>query len=189
MSLSVLDGQINRSAQFKPGLAVGAFMRWRPSERVALQPELVFSQQGTTNKLNFGGYPAENKIKLNYLNIPLMLKIYLGSMFNVQVGPQVGLLLSGRRVGQNSYYSNSGVSGYTTEDVDVKNLYKGDFAVCGGFGIDLPIGLLASVRLNYGLTDIDNDDASVALRKALKIGGLHNRTVEFSVGYAIGSHK
>ena len=189
MNLSVLDGQLNSSAQFKPGLAAGAFLRWRPSAGVALQPELLFSQQGTSNKLDFGGYPAENKIKLNYLNIPVMLKIYLGSVFNVQVGPQVGILLSGRRVGQSSYFSNSGVSGYRTEDVDVKSSYKGDFAVCGGFGVDLPNGLLASVRLNYGVTDIDNDAASIALRKVLKLDGLHNRTIEFSVGYALGSRK
>ena len=186
MSLSVLDGQINRSAEFKPGLVLGGFVRWRLSERFAIQPELVYSQQGTANKLDFGGYPGENKIKLNYLNVPLLLKIYAGRMVNIQFGPQLGVLLSGRRVGQTSYYSGSNGTGYNTEDTDVKDLYKGDFALCGGLGVDLPNGLLGSVRINYGLTDIDNDGKSQAFRQAVGTGGVHNRTIEFSVGYAFG---
>lgn len=189
MNVSVLDSQINSETQFKPGLLLGGFVRWRISERIALQPELVYSQQGATNKLNFGGQPAENKINLNYLNIPLLLKIYAGRVVNFQVGPQLGLLLSGRRVGQSSYFSGSNGSGYSTEDTDVTESYKGDFALCGGLGVDLPNGLLGSVRVNYGFTDIDNDSQSIATRQFLNIGGLHNRTIEFSVGYAFGGRK
>ena len=184
LSLALLDGQINSTSEFKPGLVIGGFVRWRPSERLAIQPELVFSQQGTTSKLSYGGYSAERKINLNYLNIPVLLKLYVGNVFNLQFGPQFGVLLSGRRVGQNGYYSGSNGSGYTTEDVDVSTNYKNDFALCGGLGMDLHNGLLASARINYGLTDINNDSKSVASRQALGIGGTHNRTIEFSVGYA-----
>ena len=186
LNLSVLDGQINRSANFKPGLLVGGFVRWRPSERIAIQPELVFSRQGTTNKATYLGNEAINKIHLNYLNIPVLVKVYLGKVVNVQVGPQFGLLLSGQRVGQYGYYTGAGGNGYLTEDVDVSGSYKSDFAMCGGLGIDLPSGLLASVRINYGLSNIDNDARSMATRQALNLGGLHNRTIEFSVGYALG---
>ena len=187
--MSVLDGQINQNANFKPGLLVGAFVRWRPSERIAIQPELVFSQQGATNKANYLGNEATDKVKLNYINIPVLLKVYLGNVVNIQVGPQVGFVVSGRRVGQYGYYTggNGGYSsGYLTEDVDVSDSYKSDFALCGGIGFDLSSGLLASVRVNYGLSDINNDSNSIALRQALGIGGVHNRTVEFSLGYALG---
>ena len=67
--------------------------------------------------------------------------------------------------------------------------YKSDFALCGGIGLDLPSGLLASIRVNYGISDIDNDSKSIATRQALGIGGVHNRTIEFSVGYALGGKK
>lgn len=186
LNLSILDGQINRSANFKPGLLVGAFVRWRPSERIAIQPELVYSQQGTTNKATYLGNEAVSKIKLNYLNIPVLVKVYIGKVVNLQVGPQFGLLLSGQRVGQYGYYSGAGGNGFLTEDVDVSSSYKNDFAVCGGLGIDLPSGLLASVRINYGVSNIDGDTKSLATRQTLNIDGLHNRTIEFSLGYALG---
>lgn len=189
LTLAVLSGQINRSAEFKTGLAIGGFLRWRPSERIALQPELVFSQQGANNTVNYGGMTAESKVSLNYLNIPVLLKIYLGNVVNLQVGPQLGLLFSARRVGQDGYFSGSGGSGFTTEDTDVKADYKNDFALCAGLGVDLPSGLVASARVNYGLTDIDNNEVSIASRRFFGIGGLHNRTIEFSVGYALGSKK
>lgn len=125
-------------------MVIGGFVRWRPSERLAIQPELVFSQQGNTSELNYSGYPAERKINLNYLNIPVLLNPYVSNVFNLQFGPQFGVLLSCRRVGQNGYYSGS--SDYATEDVDVSTNYKNDFAMCGGLGIDLHNGLLASAH-------------------------------------------
>jgi len=189
LNLATLDGQINRSASFKPGLLLGAFVRWRPSERIAIQPELVYSQQGTANKATYLGHEAVSKIRLNYLNIPLLVKVYLGNVVNLQVGPQVGFLLSGRREGQYGYYTSSGGEGYLTEDVSVSDSYKADFALCGGLGIDLPNGLLASVRIKYGMTNIDGDTKSMAVRQFLGLDGLHNRAIEFSVGYAIGGKK
>ena len=187
MTLSVLDGQLNRTASFKPGFVGGAAVRWRPSVRVAVQAELVYAQQGVSNKLDFGPYPGESKVKLNYLNLPILLKIYAGNVVNFQFGPQFGLLLSGRRVGQSGYYSGSSGSGYVTEDIDVKGRYKGDFALCGGVGVDLANGFMASARINYGLSDIDNDVSTTSLRQALGIGGIHNRTIQFTVGYLLGA--
>ena len=189
LNLSVLDGQINASGDFKPGLLVGGFARWRPTERFAIQPELVYSQQGTTNTATYLGNKATSHVHLNYINIPLLVKVYLGKLVNVQVGPQLGLLLSGRREGQYGYTSGSNGNHYLTEDVDVSSSYKSDVAVCGGLGIDLPSGLLASVRINYGISNIDNDAKSMATRQALGLGDLHNRTIECSIGYALGGKK
>ena len=146
LSLALLDGQINSTSEFKPDLVIGGFLRWQPSQRLAIQPELVFGQQGTTSKLSYGGYSAERKNNLNYLNIPVLLKMYVGNVFNLQFGPQFSVLLSGRWVGQNGYYSGSNGSNYTTEDVDVSTNYKNDFALCGSLGMDLHNDLLASAH-------------------------------------------
>jgi hypothetical protein len=179
---------LNTNGQFKPGLAVGGFMRWRPSERIAIQPELVFSQQGATNTGVSTGHSYENKVKLNYLNVPVLLKVYLGNVVNVQVGPQFGLLLSGRHTGQIGYISSSySNNGYVEVDEDVKKDYGNDVSLCGGLGVDLKNGLLFSARLAYGMTDINNNEADKALRQRLNIGGLHNRSFEFALGYAFGA--
>ena len=165
------------------GLHAGIFIRWRPSAHFALQPEFVYAQQGSNNKVPIGNNDIEYKNKLTYLNMPILAKIYLGKVVNLQVGPQFGLLLSARRVGQTGYTSSGSGTSYQTADVETTDDYKNDLAVCGGLGADLPNGLTVAARLNYGFTDIDNNSQSQAARKYYGIGGLHNRTIEFSLGY------
>ncbi len=159
----------------------------RPSKHIAIQPELVYSQQGSDNKIPVGGgITLENKTKLSYLNLPILVKIYLGDVFNIQLGPQFGLLLAARQDGQVGYSSGSNGSGFKTENLDVKEDYKGDIGLCGGLGADLKNGLLVAARLNYGLTDINNNEQEKAAREAYGFGGLHNRVLEFSLGYVFG---
>ena len=52
----------------------------------SIQPEFIYSVQGA--KLR------DTEYKLNYFNVPLMLKLYPTDGFNIQVGPQVGMLLT-----------------------------------------------------------------------------------------------
>jgi len=181
---AVLDGTINQETSYRSGLHLGGFFRWRPSAHFALQPELVYSQQGSDNVIPLQYVELKSKTKLAYLNVPILAKIYLGNTFNLQFGPQLGLLLSGHEVGQTGYTSTPSGSSYQTADVETTKSYKSDIALCAGLGLDLKSGFTTAVRLNYGVTDIDNDSNSQAARKYYNIGGLHNRVMEVSIGYA-----
>ncbi|GGF05094.1 porin family protein [Hymenobacter cavernae] len=185
LTQAVLDGTINQDTEYKAGFHAGVFLRWRPSAHFALQPELTYSQQGSKNTFPLQYVDLKSKTKLTYLNVPVLAKIYLGNVFNIQVGPQFGVRLSAREAGQISYTSSSSGSSYQTADVETTKDYKSDVGVSGGLGIDLKNGFVAAVRLNYGLTDIDNNSQTKAARKYFEdMGGLHNRAFEFSVGYA-----
>lgn len=65
----------------KTGFHFGAFAAIKFSSKVALQGELLYSQQGA--KL----------IDLDYVNAPILIKYYLIRGFNVQLGPQFGFLV------------------------------------------------------------------------------------------------
>ncbi|MGY2130967.1 porin family protein [Hymenobacter sp. HD11105] len=182
LSLAVLDGTINTGAEYKPSFHVGGVLRWRPSARVAIQPELIFSQQGYQNPS--GPFTLENKTNLSYLNLPVLVKVYLGNVFNVHLGPQFGLLLAAQKKGDLSITSNGGV---VSGEEEVKKFYKSDFGVCAGLGADLKNGLLLAARFNYGLSDIDNNALTQQVREQAGFGGLHNRVLEVSVGYVFGS--
>ena len=185
---AILSGTINNNAQFKPGYVAGGFVRFRPSARFAFQPELNLSRQGSRNEQQRSyGLILRNDTHLTYLNLPLLVKVYLGDVVNLQAGPQLGLLMSGRRKGQVGYISSSSGTGYVEGDEDVKADYKSDVAVCFGLGADLKNGLSIAARLNYGVTDVENSDFGKAFRKAYDLGDLHNRTIQFTVGYAFGA--
>src|SRR5258708_38866628 len=69
---------------------LGAFATVPIAHRVSVQPELVYSGQGTRYELA-GGTQTEHA---NYLNIPVLLKFSHYSGFYLETGPQFGLLLS-----------------------------------------------------------------------------------------------
>lgn len=66
---------------------VGGFAEFELNEKFSLQPELLYSRQGSE---------AENsiKIKVDYLAIPLMAKYYLSEKFSLEAGPQVSFLVN-----------------------------------------------------------------------------------------------
>ena len=146
----------------RTGFHAGAFATIKIS-KVAIQPELIFSQQGAQFEL--GGLDLESNF--SYLNVPVMLKLYLVGGLNVQVGPQFGFLLSGDQEAPD-------INGNITE-ADVQDFYKSsDFSVGLGAGIDLPFDLTVDARYNLGISEIDDDESIDATR---------NQVFQVSVGY------
>ncbi len=114
----------------KTGLVAGAFVSIGAG-KFAVQPELLYSQQGA--KSDIGGFD------LDYINVPVMFKYYLiGNLFNVQVGPQFGFL---------THQS-------LKDQVSAKDF---DFSGAAGLGLDLPLGFRVDARYNFGLTKAAED--------------------------------
>lgn len=53
---------------------------------LSIQPELLYGVMGAEID--------DNKIKLGYFSVPVMLKIYPTQGFNIQLGPQFGMLVN-----------------------------------------------------------------------------------------------
>ncbi len=118
----------------KAGLHIGGLAHIHLSRQFALQPEVVYSMQG--------GERDDVKLKLNYINIPLLAQYMTASGFRLQTGPQLGLLVSGK-----------------TEDDDVErnikdDLSSTDFSWTFGAGYLFPSGLGVDARYNLGITDV-----------------------------------
>ena len=60
---------------------IGGLVDFAISEKVHLQPELLYSIEGAKDA------------DISYLNLPIMLKYYLIQGLNIQLGPQIGFLL------------------------------------------------------------------------------------------------
>lgn len=130
------------------GFHVGLYGQFDLSDALTLQPEVLYYGAGDKQ--------GDESIKLNYLAIPVMFKYKLGDMFNVQAGPQLGLLLS-------------------TDPSELKDGLKGT-----DFGLNLGLGATFSkfsvdARYSLGLANIvDSDDFEGK-----------NNVIQISLGYQL----
>jgi hypothetical protein len=102
-----------------------------------LQPEVVYSMEGAQSDDQL------TLIKYNYINVPLMFKLYAFSeVVHFQLGPQLSFNLGGRLVNNSS-----------DTDIDISNELS-DITLAAGLGIgaDFNKGPSISVRYNVGIT-------------------------------------
>jgi hypothetical protein len=140
----------------------GVYATFNLSDKVALQPELLYNSTGT--KYDFGdGF--EFDFISDYISVPVMLLYNVNETINLQVGPQISFLTKAEITdGDNSE--------------DIKEQYKNtDFGI--NFGIGANFGKLnATARYCLGLgtiaEDIDGESADVK-----------NAVIQISLGYRL----
>ncbi len=121
---------------------------------VAVEPGVQFSQRGykTTN----GVTGADVSERMNYIDIPVLVRLNLLPIVNVFVGPQGSLLLSRKYdEGGNVQTSTEPIRGY-------------DISGVVGVGVKLPAGINAQLSYDIGFTSLNyyNQDTN---NRALKL--------------------
>lgn len=123
--------------------------------KFAIQPELIFSAQGTTYKAN----GLENKLNLNYLNIPVNFQYMFDNGFRLQAGPQLGILTTAK---------------LKTGDVasDTKSNFKiADIGITAGVSYVKPsIGLGIDIRYNHSLSNINSNNSIHSYNRGVQLG-------------------
>ncbi len=131
------------------GVNIGFFVDLKVADKLVIQPELLYSTQGT--KLNWlSDGVTINSFKLAYINIPVMVKYYATKDFSLEVGPQIGFLTSAKV---------NGTANGTTVDVDAKKFYNStDFGINFGAGYDFTKKISAGIRYNLGLSNVGSNE-------------------------------
>jgi len=110
------------------------------SERFSIQPEVMYSGQGFDIK------QSENiEAQLDYIQIPLLAKIYLVKGLNIQAGPQIGFLIN-----EEIDYQPSDDAG----DIDTDVAEDIDFSLAAGVEYKFDGGFFVQGRYNYGFTNV-----------------------------------
>jgi len=187
VNFATLNGDVEE-ADMKIGMHIGGAVELMFNEKMGLQAEILFSMQGTKSEYSesetYGGvtysYKEEEKLKLNYINIPVMFKYYVANGFNVEAGPQVGILASAKAEYDYEETVTGGGSDYTdsgSAEQDVDSLFKSvDFGMNFGLGYKMDNGLNFGARYNLGLMNI-NDTANSDDYK------ISNGVIQVSVGF------
>jgi opacity protein-like surface antigen len=168
----VFENETGFDKSSRTGFALGAFAEWQINNTWAVEPQLLYIQKGAKYKGNpAGGTSGEATIKLDYVQIPVLLKaeyakegvsVVPGVFFGPAIGFKVGCSFGVEADGQSDSVKCDD-AGASVQDTD--------FSLVFGAGVELD-RLSLQVRYDLGLTNIDRDGAEV-----------HNQGWLISLGY------
>ena len=141
MTIANVVGDDADGNEMKIGLVAGADLIYQVSNRFALSGGLLYALQGC--KMDGVGDP---KLKLDYLNVPLLGNLYVAKGLALKAGVQLGFLMSAK-----ASASESGVSA----DLDVKDAFNTfDLSIPVGISYDINNSFVIEGRYNFGMTKI-----------------------------------
>lgn len=127
------------------GFHLGVLAEIPVSDMFSLQPEVLYSTQGTDASSSFNGNNINGEYRLDYIQVPIIAKFYLLGGLAVEVGPSFNFLV------------NEEVNiGSVTSDTEFGSTFE--FGGAFGASYKLPGGIFASARYTRGFTDAFNSD-------------------------------
>ena len=122
----------------RTGYYLGVLAEISISSKFSIQPEVLYANQGTNAKvIMLGSEPKSEEYSLDYLQVPILSKVYLLPNFSVEIGPSFNFLV------------NDKISDYES------NLLN-NFEFSGAIGISYKLtnGFFSNVRYNQGLSNV-----------------------------------
>lgn len=143
------------------GFHAGIYTMMFATDRFAIEPGIYYSVKGTQND-----DAANSRAIFNYVDVPVLFRLYPVEGFNFFAGPQISFLA-------NSKYEGDFFGSTVTFDRD--NVKETDLGIVFGIGYNLPKGFNIQGSYDYGMTPIyKNSDADV-----------YNRGFKISLGYTL----
>ena len=155
LNVSSLTGNFN-GKDSRLGIHLGALGHIHLTDKLALQPEAVFSSQGVRYQAGDG----EHSLGLNYINVPLQLQYMFNNGFRLQTGPQLGLL-----VDVTDKRGNTETNFFSSDDfktVDAAWSFGLGYLTYSGLGID--------ARYNLGLTNTVDEGIAERKNRVFQLG-------------------
>ncbi|WP_327018593.1 porin family protein [Croceibacter atlanticus] len=165
VNFAKLTGDDVEDADGRTSFHVGAIVEIPVSDRFSVQPEVLYSGQGLQSEED----GIESKIKLDYINVPVLAKFYLTDGLSLEGGPQFGFL-----VNDEFEIEDSNGNSIEVEDLDAASF---DLGAALGLGYKFTNGLFLQGRYVLGLSNVDDSEEEGAFEDDLT-----NSTLQFSVG-------
>ncbi|TVR76409.1 MAG: PorT family protein [Chitinophagaceae bacterium] len=131
------------------GYHAGIFIEAPVTDRISIQPELVYNTKGATVKYD-NLISGEFTFALDYIDLPLLAVINLSDNFNIKGGMYASYLLRAKAINE-----SDGIFDFT-EEINRDNFNDFDYGISAGLGFKLN-WLHAGLRYNYGLREIGRE--------------------------------
>ncbi|MEQ9443746.1 MAG: porin family protein [Cyclobacteriaceae bacterium] len=157
----------------------GLFVSVPISEKFIIQPEILYSDKGYRagwTSLS-GASTTYNRHNFHYISVPIMLQYRLLDKLTVELGPEIGYLLS---ASQNIEHMGSSPSDFPYKDLDI--------ALNIGVGYSLSDRWNLNLRYNMGISDVSEDFTISVIGRdepVLISNSTYNCSLQFSVGFRL----
>ena len=164
--------------QRRVGYFGGVYVNNHFSEAVSLETGVYmtskgFTMTGTFSDPDFTVSGTVNNIS-TYIDVPLLLRIYVVEGFHIHGGGQLSYLMSNKIKGE---ITINGAS--QSEEMDTAEFIEDlDFAAVLGIGYDFPSGLNINVDFDFGVAEV------LAVSPYASWDEANNRVIKFSIGYS-----
>ncbi len=161
-NLQKIDG-VPFKDKFTFGYQAGVFALVGISSKIGIQPEVIFSSANADTASQFStvyGFKQVDKVKLNYLDIPVLLNIKAAPFLTIQAGPQFSVLLD-----KNKSLLKNGETAFK----------EGNFAAVAGLQFKFS-KIIIYGRYVAGLNNINQIN---------KINEWKNRNIQIGIGFNI----
>ncbi|WP_029033197.1 porin family protein [Salinimicrobium terrae] len=185
---STLSGNTGGETNYLPGFHAGFTSEFRLSPIFSLQPELLYSLVGIQVEYDYSigeaTFSSDQKIKLGYIHLPVMVKYFVLPSISLQAGPQIGYLASAKNV----YESASTFPGEPemresgTEDIK-DQLKEISLGLNFGLGYEFQNNLFLQARYHVGLSDISDYDQEMEEDFEGELDKIKNSGFQVSLGY------
>ena len=145
------------------GFAAGGYVEISLPLLFTIQPEILYSQKGSTYDQSIFGTSVKITAKFNYLEIPVLVKYSFPVPVvkpSLYAGPAVGILLSAK--------AKAEAAGQSQEEDIKSQTTSTDFGLVVGASAHIAV-IAVDVRYTLGLTTIDKTGATKGYNRVISI--------------------
>jgi len=146
----------NTDYDSKSGAHLGLLAHIHVADHFAVQPEVMYSNQGT----EYSNAGVRYRTNLSYINVPVLAQYMTGSGFRLQTGPQIGFLLDAKSKNQQTEAKTDVENNF--KSTDLSWAFGASYLTNSGFGVD--------ARYNLGLSNINETNATTVKNRVLQLG-------------------
>ena len=151
---NVVGEDVDEEAKIKLGVTAGGFVTYPLGDNLVIRPEVLFTQKGYRYKESEEGYDFKGKVKMNYLDIPILAVLQVAEGIKAFAGPYFDIYLGGEYEAKIEGDGESMEFDEKIEGEDVNSLGLG-LIFGGAYGVTDNIDVEA--RIELGLTSKDPD--------------------------------
>ncbi|MDX5347614.1 MAG: PorT family protein [Hymenobacteraceae bacterium] len=175
-----ISGDDAQNTSYRAGLLAGAIVNFGLTDAFSIQPEFNYSAKGYKHETTVGNVTTTERVRLNYLDVPLLAHIKAGGLF-FELGPQMSFALSGKQEDEVKKVEANGSENTTTKTKTIDdNPYTIDFGYAAGLGYRMPSGLGVGLRYSGGLKNIFDEGPSTDKNKR---HSLFQLSISYVTGY------